>query len=66
MMKDNPSRFNALIEESQYLAMKQLAFQICDPTEKYDELIRRVHVRFFGEENYKNFQGQVIGRAALL
>lgn len=43
------------IEVQQYAAMKQLAEEIGEPTEKYDQLIREVRIRIFGEENYKRF-----------
>lgn len=39
------------IELQQYAAMRQLARQIGDPTEKYDILIRRVRERIIGVEN---------------
>lgn len=43
------------IEISQYSAMKQLAEKIGLPIEEYDELIKNVKIRIFGEENYKRF-----------
>ncbi len=41
------------IEVAQYTAMKQLATKIGLPTECYDEKIRQIRIRIFGEENYK-------------
>lgn len=35
--------------------MKQLAAKIGDPTDVYDENIKRVRIRIFGEENCKRF-----------
>jgi len=43
------------IEVQQYSAMKQLAQKIGLPVEKYDDLIKDVRIRIFGEENYKRF-----------
>ena len=43
------------IEVRQYSAMKQLAQKIGLPVEEYDELIKQVKIRVFGEENYKRF-----------
>ena len=43
------------IEVRQYSAMKQLAQKIGLPVEEYDELIKNVKIRVFGEENYKRF-----------
>ena len=43
------------IEIRQYSAMKQLAQKIGLPVEEYDELIKQVKIRVFGEENYKRF-----------
>ena len=43
------------IEVAQYSAMKQLAAKIGDPTEEFDEQIKSVRIRVFGEVNYKNF-----------
>lgn len=43
------------IELQQYYAMKQLAQKIGLPIEEYDELIKNVKIRLFGEENYKKF-----------
>ena len=43
------------IEIRQYSAMKQLAQKIGLPVEQYDELIKNVKIRVFGEENYKRF-----------
>lgn len=48
----------AEIEIRQYAAMRQLAQKIGAPTEKYDDLIRQVKIRIFGEENYENFFGE--------
>lgn len=43
------------IEVQQYAVMKRLAQNIGLPVEKYDNLIKEVRIRIFGEENYKNF-----------
>lgn len=43
------------IEVRQYSAMKALAKKIGLPVEEYDELIKSVKIRVFGEENYKRF-----------
>ena len=43
------------IEIRQYSAMRQLAKKIGLPIEEYDELINKVKIRVFGEENYKKF-----------
>ena len=43
------------IEVQQYSAMKALAQKIGLPVEEYDELIKKVQIRVFGEENYKRF-----------
>lgn len=43
------------IEVRQYQAMKQLAQKIGLPVEEYDEYIKKVRIRIFGEENYKRF-----------
>jgi hypothetical protein len=43
------------IEIQQYNAMKQLAKKIGIPYEKYDELIREVQVRIFGEDITKQY-----------
>ena len=43
------------IEVQQYSAMKSLAQKIGLPVEEYDELIKKVKIRVFGEENYKRF-----------
>lgn len=45
----------AEIEIQQYSAMKQLAQKIGLPVEEYDNLIKQVKIRVFGEENYKRF-----------
>lgn len=45
----------AEIEIRQYSAMKQLAKKIGLPVEEYDELIKNVKIRVFGEENYNRF-----------
>ena len=50
----NNSRI-AEIEVQQYSSMKQLAKKIGLPVEEYDELIKQVRIRVFGEENYKRF-----------
>lgn len=47
----------AQIEIQQYCAMKQLAEKINYPTNEYDENIKRVQSRIFGEENWQNFFG---------
>ena len=41
------------IEVRQFSAMKALAQKIGLPVEEYDELIKNVKIRVFGEENYK-------------
>lgn len=43
------------IEVQQYSAMKALAQKIGLPVEEYDELIKKVQIRVFGEENYRRF-----------
>lgn len=43
------------VEVQHYSAMKQLAQKIGLPVEKYDNLIKEVRIRIFGEENYKRF-----------
>lgn len=43
------------IEVRQYSAMKQLAQKVGLPVEEYDEYIKKVRIRVFGEENYKRF-----------
>lgn len=43
------------IEVRQYSAMKQLAQKIGLPVDEYDNLIKQVKIRVFGEENYKRF-----------
>lgn len=43
------------IEVEQYSAMKALAIKFGLPAEEYDEKIRQVRIRIFGEENYKRF-----------
>ena len=43
------------IEVGQYAAMKKLAQKIGLPTEEYDNHIKEVRIRIFGEENYKRF-----------
>lgn len=56
--KDIETDFDiAEVEIKQYAAMKQLAQKASLPTEPYDELIKQVQVRIFGQENYKNFFG---------
>lgn len=45
----------AQIEIRQYSTMKELAKKINLPEEKYDDLIKRVQVRIFGEENWEIF-----------
>jgi len=58
---DSAGRLNdiqvAEIEIRQYAAMRQLAQKIGLPSEKYDDLIKQVKIRIFGEENYENFFG---------
>lgn len=41
------------IEVHQYSAMRQLAQKIGLPADEYDNLIKQVKIRVFGEENYK-------------
>jgi len=48
----------AEIEIKQYAAMKQLAQKASLPTDEYDELIKKVQIRIFGEENLENFFGK--------
>lgn len=43
------------IEIQQFSAMKALAQKIGLPVQEYDELIKNVKIRVFGEENYKKF-----------
>lgn len=43
------------IEIEQFSTMKRLAQKIGLPVEEYDELIKNVKIRVFGEENYKRF-----------
>lgn len=43
------------IEIQQFSAMKALAKKIGLPVEEYDDLIKNVKIRVFGEENYKRF-----------
>lgn len=43
------------IEVRQYTAMKQLSMKIGLPIEQYDEKIKQIRIRIFGEENYKRF-----------
>ena len=43
------------IEIQQLSAMKALAQKIGLPVQEYDELIKNVKIRVFGEENYKKF-----------
>ncbi len=45
------------IEVQQYSAMKQLAQKIGLPVDEYDEMIKSVQIRVFGEENAKRFFG---------
>lgn len=47
----------AEIEIRQYAAMKQLAQKINHPCDIYDEKIKQVQIRVFGEEGYKQFFG---------
>lgn len=47
----------AEVEIRQYAAMKQLAQKAALSTEPYDDLIKQVQVRIFGEENWENFFG---------
>lgn len=46
------------IEIQQYAAMKQLSAKIGLPVEQYDEKIKQIRIRIFGEENYKRFFGE--------
>ena len=43
------------IEIKQYSAMKALSKKIGLPVDEYDELIKNVNIRVFGEANYKRF-----------
>ncbi len=45
----------AQIEVQQYSAMRQLAQKIGLPVEEYDEFIKQIQIRVFGEENYNRF-----------
>ncbi len=45
------------IEVKQIASMKQLAQQIGLPVEEYDEMIKAVRIRVFGEANYEKFFG---------
>lgn len=45
------------IRVKQYAAMRQLAEEIGDPTEQYDERIKEIQTGVFGDENYKRFFG---------
>ena len=45
------------IEVRQFTEMKVLAKKANLPTNEYDELIKQVKIRVFGEENYENFFG---------
>lgn len=57
--KDIETDFDiAEIEIRQYAAMKQLAQKISHPCDIYDEKIKQVQVRIFGEENWENFFGK--------
>lgn len=57
--KDIETDFDiAEIEIRQYAAMKQLAQKINHPCDIYDEKIKQVQVRIFGEENWENFFGK--------
>lgn len=48
----------AKIRVKQYAAMRQLAEEIGDPTEQYDERIKEIQMGVFGKENFKRFFGQ--------
>ncbi|MGN0031023.1 MAG: hypothetical protein ACI37Q_03615 [Candidatus Gastranaerophilaceae bacterium] len=57
--KDIETDFDiAEIEIRQYAAMKQLAQKINHPCDIYDEKIKQVQVRIFGEKNWENFFGK--------
>ena len=45
----------ASIEIRQYATIRELAKKINVPYEKYDNLIKNVKIRIFGEENYDKF-----------
>ncbi len=45
------------VEVRQYSAMRALAEKAGLPLEKYDEMIKSVQVRIFGEENYERLFG---------
>lgn len=47
----------AEIEIRQYTMMKELAQKINMPTNIYDEKIKSIQCRIFGEENWENFFG---------
>lgn len=56
--KDIETDFDiAEIEIRQYAAMKQLAQKINYPCDVYDEKIKQIQIRLFGEEGYKQFFG---------
>ncbi len=38
-----------------YAGMKQLAEEIGDPVQQYDERIKEIQIRVMGEENYRRF-----------
>ena len=45
----------ASIEIRQYATIRELAKKINIPYEKYDNLIKNVKIRIFGEDNYDKF-----------
>jgi len=47
----------AEIEIRQYATMRNLAQKIGLPAAPYDEKIKQVQIRIFGEENWENFFG---------
>ena len=43
------------IQVRQFSVMKQLAKKVGLPIEEYDNMIKEIRIRIFGEENYKRF-----------
>ncbi len=50
------------IEIQQISAMKQLAQKIGLPVKEYDEMIKKIRIRVFGEANYERFFGKDAGQ----
>lgn len=54
-MKEENREFDvqiAEIEIRQYAKMKELALRINEPVKKYDDKIKNIRIRLFGEDNY--------------